>query len=173
MILKLSPPRCVICKEWVQQNWIGELWFRKQLSTCLFVWTLNYNSWAQRRCPGWPPIPLSVGLPVIQDCASCILKLKHFFFYSGTLKRGISVLLIDWSCRYLPPFGYRKDLIILRDILIPRNNFQLIGKTTYYLFSLWYYCNTFRVSTYCVGSNVKLDTSLIRSFKATGGAYAP
>ena len=43
MILKLSPPRCVISKESVQQKWMGELWFRKQLSTCLFVWTLNYN----------------------------------------------------------------------------------------------------------------------------------
>ena len=37
MILKLSPPRCVISKESVQQKWIDELWFRKQLSTCLFV----------------------------------------------------------------------------------------------------------------------------------------
>ena len=43
MILKLSPPRCVISKESAQQKWIDELWFRKQLSTCLFVWTLNYN----------------------------------------------------------------------------------------------------------------------------------
>jgi hypothetical protein len=40
MILKLSPPRCVISKESVQQKWIDELWFRKQLSTCLFVWKL-------------------------------------------------------------------------------------------------------------------------------------
>jgi hypothetical protein len=45
MILKLSPPRCVISKESVQQNWIDDLWFRKQLCTCLFVWALNYNSW--------------------------------------------------------------------------------------------------------------------------------
>jgi hypothetical protein len=44
MILKLSPPRCAISKESVQQKWIDELWFRKQLSTCLFVWTLNYNN---------------------------------------------------------------------------------------------------------------------------------
>ena len=43
MILKLSPPRCVISKESVQQKWIDQLWFRKQLSTCLFVWTINYN----------------------------------------------------------------------------------------------------------------------------------
>ena len=43
MILKLSPPRCVIHKESVQQKWIDELWYRKQLSICLFVWTLNYN----------------------------------------------------------------------------------------------------------------------------------
>jgi hypothetical protein len=43
MILKLSPPRCVISKESVQQKWIDELWFRKQLSSCLFVWTLNYK----------------------------------------------------------------------------------------------------------------------------------
>jgi len=62
MILKLSPPPCVISKELVQQKWIDELWFRKQLSTCLFVWTLNYNdlvhllnSWAPGRRPGWPP----------------------------------------------------------------------------------------------------------------------
>ena len=40
MIIKLSPPRCVISKESVQQKWIDELWFRKQLSTCLFVCTL-------------------------------------------------------------------------------------------------------------------------------------
>ena len=43
MMLKLSPPRCVISKESVQQKWIDELWFRKQISTCLFVWTLEYN----------------------------------------------------------------------------------------------------------------------------------
>ena len=43
MILKLSPPRCVISKESVQQKWIDELWFRMHLSTCLFVWNLNYN----------------------------------------------------------------------------------------------------------------------------------
>ena len=43
MILKLSPPQCVISNESVQQKRIDELWFRKQLSTCLFVWTLNYN----------------------------------------------------------------------------------------------------------------------------------
>ena len=62
MILKLSPPRCVISKESVQQKCIDELWFRKQLSTCLFVWTLNnndlvhlLNSWAPGRLPGWPP----------------------------------------------------------------------------------------------------------------------
>jgi hypothetical protein len=30
MILKLSPPWCVISKESVQQKWIDELWFRKQ-----------------------------------------------------------------------------------------------------------------------------------------------
>jgi hypothetical protein len=60
MILKLSPPRCVISKESVQQKWIDKLWFRKQLTTCLFVWTLNYNSWAPGCRPGWPR--LSVGL---------------------------------------------------------------------------------------------------------------
>jgi hypothetical protein len=49
MILKLSPPWCVISKESVQQNWIDELWFRKQLSTCLFVWILADP----------PPSPLS------------------------------------------------------------------------------------------------------------------
>ena len=38
MKLKLSPPRCVISKESVQQKWIDELWFIKQLSACLFVW---------------------------------------------------------------------------------------------------------------------------------------
>jgi hypothetical protein len=59
MIFKQSPPRCVISKESVQQKWIDQLWFRKQLSTCLFVWTLNYNSWA----PGAAPADtLSVGL---------------------------------------------------------------------------------------------------------------
>ena len=46
MIPKLSPPRCVISKESAQQKWIDELWFRKQFSTCLFVWTLNYNDLA-------------------------------------------------------------------------------------------------------------------------------
>jgi len=50
MILKLSPPRCVLSKDSVQQKWIDELWFGKQLSTCLFVWTLNYNS-----CPPLAP----------------------------------------------------------------------------------------------------------------------
>jgi hypothetical protein len=34
MILKLSPPRCVISKESVQQKWIDELWFRKHLFLC-------------------------------------------------------------------------------------------------------------------------------------------
>ena len=43
MMLKLSPPRCIISNESVQQKWIDELWFRKQLSTCLFVWTLKYD----------------------------------------------------------------------------------------------------------------------------------
>ena len=42
-------------KESVQQKWIDELWFRKQLSTCLFVWTLDYNSWSPEWRPGWPP----------------------------------------------------------------------------------------------------------------------
>ena len=37
MILELNPPRCVISKKSVQQKWIDEFWFRKQLSTCLFV----------------------------------------------------------------------------------------------------------------------------------------
>ena len=62
MILKLSPPRCVISKESAQQKWIDELWFRKQFSTCLFVWTLNYNdlthllnSWVPGRRSAWPP----------------------------------------------------------------------------------------------------------------------
>ena len=35
---------------------IDELWFRKQLSTCLFVWTPNYNSWwanVLRPVPSW------------------------------------------------------------------------------------------------------------------------
>ena len=43
MIFKQSPPRCVISKESVQQKWIDQLWFRKQLSTCLFFWIINYN----------------------------------------------------------------------------------------------------------------------------------
>ena len=65
MTLKLSPPRCVISKESVQQKWIDELWFRKQLSTCLFVWTLNYKLMG----PGAPPrlTPLSVGLRIINE----------------------------------------------------------------------------------------------------------
>ena len=63
MILQLSPPRCDISKKSVHQRWIDELWFRKQLSTCLFVWTLNYNdlvhllnSWAPGLRLGWPPL---------------------------------------------------------------------------------------------------------------------
>ena len=39
MILQLSPPRCVISKESVQQKWIDELWFRKQI---LLVYFLNF-----------------------------------------------------------------------------------------------------------------------------------
>jgi hypothetical protein len=63
MILKLSPPRCVISKESVQQKWIDELWFRKQLCTCLFVWTLNFNDLVHL-LNSWVPklTPLSVGL---------------------------------------------------------------------------------------------------------------
>jgi len=57
----------VISKESVQQKWIDELWFRKQLSTCLFVWTLNYNSWA----PADPPS---------QWACQSILK-RHFDLY--------------------------------------------------------------------------------------------
>ena len=49
-IMMLSPPRCVISKESVQQKWIDELRFRKQLFTCLFVWTLNYNPGAFWEC---------------------------------------------------------------------------------------------------------------------------
>ena len=61
----------VISKESVQQKWIDELWFRKQLSTCLFFWTLNYNSWAPGRRPGWPPS---------QWACQSILK-RHFDVY--------------------------------------------------------------------------------------------
>ena len=60
MILKLSPPRCGISKESVQQKWIDELWFRKQLSSCLFVWTLNYNSWASGCRPAVPSMGLFI-----------------------------------------------------------------------------------------------------------------
>jgi hypothetical protein len=50
MILKRSPPQCVISKESVQQKWIDELWYRKQLSTCLNSWALADppSQWA---CP--------------------------------------------------------------------------------------------------------------------------
>jgi hypothetical protein len=41
MTLNLSSPRCVISKESVQQQWIDELWFRTQLSTCLVVLILK------------------------------------------------------------------------------------------------------------------------------------
>ena len=62
MILKLSPQWCVISNESVQQKWIDELWIRKQLSTCLFVWTLNYNDLVHL-LNSWAPVdPLSVGL---------------------------------------------------------------------------------------------------------------
>jgi hypothetical protein len=73
MILKLSPPRCVISKESVQQKWIDELWFRKQLSTCLFLWTFNYNSCAPGhhsvRTPSqwaWSPTWLGLPLPILE-----------------------------------------------------------------------------------------------------------
>jgi hypothetical protein len=73
MILKLSPPRCVISKESVQQKWIDELWFRKQLSTCLFLWTFNYNSCAPGhhsvRTPSqwaWSPPWLGLPLPILE-----------------------------------------------------------------------------------------------------------
>ena len=44
-----------MCHKPIQQKWIDELWFRKQLSTCLFVWIFDYNPWAPGRRPGWPP----------------------------------------------------------------------------------------------------------------------
>ena len=82
MIFKLSPPRCVISKESVQQKWIDELWFRKQLSACLFVWTFNYKSWAPGRHPGLSPPPLLSGpasgfhtkIIVRHDIAEILLK---------------------------------------------------------------------------------------------------
>jgi hypothetical protein len=43
MILKLCTPRCIMSKESIQQKWIDELWFRKQLSTCLFFCILIYD----------------------------------------------------------------------------------------------------------------------------------
>ena len=57
MILKLSLPRCVIpvSKESVQQKLIDELWFRKQLST--FVYLGPINSWALGSRPDCPPPP--------------------------------------------------------------------------------------------------------------------
>ena len=84
MILKLSPPRCVIhviiSKESVQQKWIDELWFRKQLSTCLFVWTLNYKSWAPGQCPGWSPLSGSDHVHLVYMSAYFLnrLKIKHY-----------------------------------------------------------------------------------------------
>ena len=59
MILKLSSPRRVISKESVQQKWIDELWFRKQLSTCLFESPKLIGPVAPLRMT-----PLSVGLIV-------------------------------------------------------------------------------------------------------------
>ena len=58
MILKLSLPRCVIpvSKESAQQNLIDELWFRKQLSTCLFG---PPKLMGPREPPRLPPPPLS------------------------------------------------------------------------------------------------------------------
>jgi hypothetical protein len=64
MILKLSPPRCVISKESLQQKWIDELWFRKQLK-------LPLNSWAPGRRPVW--LSLSVGLFVSSSCTQVAL----------------------------------------------------------------------------------------------------
>jgi hypothetical protein len=61
MILKLSPPWCVISKELVQQKWIDELWFRKQLSACLFVWSLNYNDLVHL-LNSWPPRTITLVL---------------------------------------------------------------------------------------------------------------
>ena len=87
MILKLSPPRCVISMESVQQKWIDELWFRKQLSTCLFVWTHNHNSWAPGHRPGWPSLngsaclnltlQLTIWQAIVKSKVICLFKIAH------------------------------------------------------------------------------------------------
>jgi hypothetical protein len=116
MILKLSPPRCVISKESVQQKWIDELWFRKQLSTCLFVWNLNYNdlvhllnSWALGRRPGLPPSPsqwvwsrLRRPLFIFSDWnKSIILFLYMFLFYLFSFRVLSPMLPMHLDCSLL------------------------------------------------------------------------
>jgi len=90
MKLKLSPPRCVISKESVQQKWIDELWFRKQLSTCLFVWTLN--SWAR----GAAPSQCACG---VLGHTVCSIGPKYIFH---TVVRGT---FIEWALVSYIPFS--------------------------------------------------------------------
>ena len=114
MILKLSPPRCVISKESVQQKWINELWIWKQLSTCLFVWTINYNSWAQGRCPGWPPPPLSVGLSV------CLVMQSRYvtIIRNETFWDEANLCRFFLYCSFLTVFSLEIQLLE-RKIVIP------------------------------------------------------
>jgi hypothetical protein len=93
MILKLSPPRCVISKESVQQKWIDKLWFRKQLSTCLFV----MGPGSLHRLT---PAPLSVGLITLTYVCStfwCLRVWSTTGTTTGTSRIAITITRICTS----------------------------------------------------------------------------
>jgi hypothetical protein len=113
MILKLSPRRCVISKESVQQKWIDEFWFRKQLSTCLFVWTLNYNSWAPGSCPGWPSLPVGLDMHKLVIYHSIF---GTYFIYNRNFSKNLlqSQVLFDFNEKNkISTRGIKYDVILL------------------------------------------------------------
>jgi hypothetical protein len=121
MIHKLSPPRCVISKEEsVQQKWIDELWFRKQLSTCL-------NSWAPGSRPGWHP--LSVGL--------IIGRIRYMYtLTSRVVEWAISV---ERHVRNLPAIS-RWENVTLTSCLTPTQQFfsYIMARTNQFSMRWWW-----------------------------------
>ena len=110
MILKLSPPRCVISKESVQQKSIDELWFRKQLSTCLFVM-------GPRSLHRLTPPPHS-GPDYTNICVfyllmpACVIHYRNYYWYLP-------------NCHYYYPNLYFRRKAHICSYLLLVNNHQL------------------------------------------------
>jgi hypothetical protein len=137
MILKLSPPRCVISKEPVQKKWIDELWFKKQLSTCLFVWIFNYNSWAPRRRPDDHPL----NGPEYNNsfhCLFCRIIICHIIQYRTVIHSFLSIdlwwniqmvrFVLSWIsfCHYGVCFSFSLNTLYVSIVWLREIKFQFL-----------------------------------------------